>query len=66
MYRAATSESLSESNATPSRSSRRRTVAWLENEPLCTTHTPPAGVNGWQCALVTADSVAIRVCPTPW
>ena len=46
MYRAATSESLSESNAIPSRSSWRRTVAWLENEPLCTTHTPSAGVNG--------------------
>ena len=66
MYLAATSESLSESKEIPSRSSRRRTVAWLENEPLCTTHTPSAGVNGWQCALVTADSVAILVCPMPW
>ena len=66
MYLAATSESLSLSNVAPCRSSSRRTVWWLENDPLWTTHTPSAGTNGWQCALVTADSVAIRVWPTPW
>ena len=41
-------------------------VSWLANEPLCTRHSPGAGENGWLCATVTADSVAIRVCPAAW
>src|SRR4051812_36035785 len=40
-------------------------VGWLANEPLCTRHC--SGPTAYGCAPdgVTADSVAILVCPTP-
>ena len=65
MNRAPTSVSFSLSKRTPAARSSRRMVAWLANEPLCTMHCSGPTAYGWQPAGVTADSVAIRVCPTP-
>src|SRR4051812_24165672 len=48
----------------PSFSSIRLKLYGLESDPLCTRQKSSPAVNGWEWAGVTADSVAMRVCPT--
>src|SRR5690606_37880097 len=65
-YPAATSLSLSAPKRIPSsrRLSRHRLL--LDKEPLWTRHTSSPVENGCDARLVTALSVAIRVCPRAW
>ena len=41
-------------------------LAWLENEPLCTSARSGPAAKGCECSIVTADSVAMRVWPIAW
>ena len=62
--RQAASVSLSVSKRMPRRSSLRRMLYGFESDPLCTRQKSSPAVKGCAWAGVTADSVAIRVCPT--